>query len=99
MCIRDRNSIMYKSYSQRYSLHVILPENVEVIDSEKWLNLLFFVLGIIGVFTALIIVDLFAIQKIHKRRRSTKKISPLVKKPQKTKQEQKRKIKKRKRRK
>lgn len=95
----DENSVMYKSYSQRYSLHVILPENVEVIDSEKWLNLFFFVLGIIGVFTAIIIVDLFAIQKIHKRRRSSKKISPLVKKPQKTKQEQKRKIKKRKRRK
>lgn len=95
----DENSVMYKSYSQRYSLNVVLPENVEVIDSEKWLNLFYFVLGIVGVFTTIIIVDLFAIQKVHKRRRSSRKISPLVKKPHKTKQEQKRKIKKRKRRK
>ncbi|MHA1303636.1 MAG: hypothetical protein ACTSPI_08045, partial [Candidatus Heimdallarchaeaceae archaeon] len=41
----DINGTEYRSYSQRFNIISLYPENIVVIDSVKWMNLFYFCLG------------------------------------------------------
>jgi len=89
----DGTGTEYFSSSQIFSLYVEAIEKEYKLAADLWLNILYFCLGVGGVLGAVILVDRYAIQKVHKsksRRRSSIKGDK-----QKSKKEEKRKIEKR----
>ncbi len=95
----DINGTKYTAYSQRFDIISLYPQHEEVIDKVKWLNLFYYVLAIVGTLLVIELIDLFAIQKVHKKwkTKGTKKPAISLKKT-KSKKEQRKKIQKRKRR-
>ncbi len=85
--------IEYFSSSQRFSLFVEDIEEEYVLEADLWLNILYFCLGVVGVLGTVVLVDRFAIQKVHKGKSRRRKLSMAEK--NKSKREEKRKIEKR----
>ena len=86
--------IEYFSSSQRYILQVVAVEEEYVLEADLWLNILYFCLGVVGILGAVVLVDRYAIQKVHKRKSRRHRPTSIAK--QKSKREEKRKIEKRK---
>ena len=92
----DINGTEYHAQSQRFVIISIKPSSIEVIDAELWLNILYYSLIIAGSLGAIVLFDIFVI----KRQKTTKqaKDKDVEKKgtaTQKSKQQIKRKTKKR----
>ena len=58
--------VEYFSSSQRFIFKVEAVEVEYVLEADLWLNILYFCLGVVGVLGAVVLVDRFAIQKVHK---------------------------------
>ncbi len=82
--------IEYFSSSQRFILQVEAVAEEYVLETDLWLNSLYFCLGVVGVLGAIILVDRYAIQKVHKSK-SKRRRSPTTPK-RKSKREERRKI-------
>lgn len=85
--------IEYFSSSQRFNLFVEVVAEEYVLESDLWLNIFYFCLGVVGVLGAVILVDRYAIQKVHKRK--SRRRSSILSDKQKSKKKEKRKIEKR----
>ncbi|MHA1550989.1 MAG: hypothetical protein ACTSQC_03510 [Candidatus Heimdallarchaeaceae archaeon] len=81
--------VEYFSSSQRFSFFVEDVEAEYVIEADLWLNILYFCLGVVGVLGAVVLMDRFAIQKVHKSKRGRRFSLADI---QKSKREEKRKI-------
>ncbi len=82
--------IEYFSSSQRFSLFVESVEVEYVLEADLWLNILYFCLGVVGILGAVVLVDRYAIQKVHKRK--SRRGSSILLDKQRSKKEEKRKI-------
>ena len=82
--------VEYFSSSQRFSLFVEDVEAEYVIEADLWLNILYFCLGVVGVLGAVVLVDRYAIQKVHQSKFRRRRFSLAYR--QKSKREEKRKI-------
>lgn len=84
---QNKNGHEYSAYSQRFELTSILPEKVEAIETDLWLNVLWYSLGI-GGFFIIIVTTQYIYEKIQKGKEQksrmskgpTKKISETKKK-------------------
>ena len=82
--------VEYFSSSQRFSFFVEDVEAEYVIEADLWLNILYFCLGVVGVLGAAVLVDRYAIQKVHQSKFRRRRFSLADR--QKSKREEKRKI-------
>ncbi len=85
--------IEYFSSSQRFSFYVEAIAEEYKLEADLWLNIFYFCLGVVGVLGAVILVDRYAIQKVHKRKSRRRSLAEIDKK--KSKREEKKKIEKR----
>ena len=94
----DVNGTEYNAQSQRFVIISIKPSSIEVIDAELWLNILYYSLIIAGALGAIVLFDFFVIKRPKDAKKTKAKAKTAEKKgtsAQKSRQQLKRKTKKR----
>jgi len=71
----DINGTEYHAQSNRFVIISIKPSSIEIIDTELWLNILYYSLIIAGALSAIVIFDFFVI----KRSKEVKKVKTKAK--------------------